>query len=471
MKRLFDIILCSLGLVLAGPFMVIIAGLIKIESRGPVLYRCTRVGKGSRLFGMLKFRTMMNNADSVRCSLCSTHDVRVTSFGAFLRRTKLNELPQLINVLLGDMSLVGPRPEDPKFVKYYPDLWKIVLSVEPGIVGPNQISHRNEDELLGTVDDPEEYYVDILLPEKLKRDVDYVQTQGLSKDFLILCQGIYVTLFKALRLDMLRSRVRVMQLLCLDLIISVTAYILANMLRHETFPILHQISGGIAVIAISNPCIFVFMGLYRCSLRFFSVPDLLRMGKICLLSAGWLVTCNYLLMLVPGHSRMVYILYPVIMVLLMGASRVVIRSVIERRECTNVKPLSNRVIIYGAGRLGMETYKHLQFQPGIAVIGFVDDDAGMKGKSILGTTVLGSGNDLPQLKILYDVDGVVIAFRPPSPDILREVRQKCARAAVADFLSPAALWKLPDIANFPPVSETSHPQLRSVAGGSGGRDA
>jgi lipopolysaccharide/colanic/teichoic acid biosynthesis glycosyltransferase len=470
MKRLFDVILSSLGLVLAGPFMLIIAGLIKIESRGPVFYRCTRVGKGSRLFGMLKFRTMVNNADSLGCSLCSNHDVRVTPFGAFLRRTKLNELPQLMNVLLGDMSLVGPRPEDPKFVKYYADLWEIVLSVEPGIVGPNQISNRNEDELLGAADDPEEYYVHGLLPEKLQRDIDYVRTQGFATDVRILYRGIYVTVFKALRLNMLRSRVRVMQLLCLDLIISVAAYILANMLRHETLPMMHQISGGIAAIIISNPFIFVFMGLYRCSLRFFSVPDLLLMGKICLLSGGWLVICNYLLMLVPGHSRMVYILYPVIMVLLLGASRVVIRSMIERRECTNGESLSTRVIIYGAGRLGMETYKHLQFQPGIAVIGFVDDDERMKGKSILGTTVLGSGNDLPQLKILYRVDGVVIAFRPPSTETLRAVRQKCARAAVADFLSPAALWTLPDMSNSAPVSQSSQPKLQSVAGGSGRRD-
>ena len=132
-KRVFDLTVSLMGLIIAFPLMCVIAILIKLESSGPVFYGCTRAGRGSKLFSMLKFRRMVGNADNIDRRLCTTGDVRVTRFGRFLRRTKLNELPQLFNVLVGQMSMVGPRPEDPKFLKYYPDKWQIV-SFSPSLV-------------------------------------------------------------------------------------------------------------------------------------------------------------------------------------------------------------------------------------------------------------------------------------------------------------------------------------------------
>ena len=186
MKRLLDVVLSSAGLVVAAPMMLLIAAILKLESRGPVFYSCKRVGKFGKPFGMLKFRTMVENADNVDCKLCPSGDVRVTEFGNFLRRTKLNELPQLFNVLAGDMSLVGPRPEDPKLMKVYKDKWDVVLSVRPGIVGPNQILHRNEDDLFPAGEDPEKFYVENILPDKLERDIDYARRSSLRRDFSLI---------------------------------------------------------------------------------------------------------------------------------------------------------------------------------------------------------------------------------------------------------------------------------------------
>ncbi|MBI5249946.1 MAG: sugar transferase [Desulfomonile tiedjei] len=443
MNRVFGFIIAFTGLLIAAPVMLAIAVLIKLESRGPVFYRCTRVGEHGKIFGMLKFRTMIQNADTVDCKLCGAADVRVTSFGMFLRRTKLNELPQLINVLVGDMAMVGPRPEDLKFVHYYREQWNTVLSVRPGIVGPNQILHRNEEDLLQGVEDPEAYYVKNLLPEKLKRDIDYVNNRTLGGDLKILCSGVYVTIFKAFRLNRLRSRGRILGLMSVDVALTLLAYLLANFLRHETLPSFQQVWISYGIILVSSPFVFVLMGLYRCSLRFFSVPDMMTVGKISLVSAAWLVTSNYLLMAAPAHSRIVYALYPALMFLLIGGTRVAIRSFIENRERRNEEPASRRVLIYGAGRLGVETLKRLQFQSGIEVVGFVDDNPRIKGRSILGMEILGSGLDLLHLKLLHGAEAVVISFKPANEADFAEVRRKCVRAEIPDFVSPAILWDLP----------------------------
>ncbi len=222
MKRFFDIMASLGGLIVAAPFMIAIAAVIKLESKGPIFYRCTRVGRNGRLFGMFKFRTMLANADNVDCKLSGCGDVRVTSFGSFLRRTKLNELPQLFNVLLGDMSAVGPRPEDPKFTQDYKEQWQVVLSVRPGIVGPNQILNRNEEDLFPPGEDHERFYIDHILPEKLERDTDYVQTHSFWGDLIILLKAVYVTLFKGFTLWRLFSRPQLLKLIVLDAALSVS---------------------------------------------------------------------------------------------------------------------------------------------------------------------------------------------------------------------------------------------------------
>jgi lipopolysaccharide/colanic/teichoic acid biosynthesis glycosyltransferase len=194
-KRCFDIVLAAIGLVLTLPFFLLIAVLIKLETAGPVFFQQERVGRGGRRFRMWKFRKMPHDLKSTGPSLTRRYDRRLTAIGQFLERTKLDELPQLLNVLVGNMSIVGPRPELPKFVNHYPEQWQVVLSVKPGIFGPNQLKHRNEAELFpATCSDIEEYYVQHILPKKLAVDAEYARTHGLFSDVWILVRCVLAVL-------------------------------------------------------------------------------------------------------------------------------------------------------------------------------------------------------------------------------------------------------------------------------------
>lgn len=189
LKRLFDLTLAGVGLFVTAPLFLLIGLMIKLETPGPVFFRQERVGRGGRRFRMWKFRKMPHYMKAAGPSLTRRFDRRLTVVGRFLERTKLDELPQLINVLAGDMSIVGPRPEVPKFVSYYADRWQVVLSVKPGIFGPNQLLHRNESELYPTnCRDVEDFYVRKILPEKLEIDARYAQRHSILGDIWLLIQ-------------------------------------------------------------------------------------------------------------------------------------------------------------------------------------------------------------------------------------------------------------------------------------------
>ena len=190
-KRIADIFISFIGLIILSPLFLIIAILIKIESPGPVFFRQLRVGKDEINFYIFKFRTMKANSENNGPKITVKDDKRITPLGNYLRKYKLDELPQLINVFLGNMSLVGPRPEVPKFVELYPNpIKKIVFSVRPGITDPASIIFRNENELLSQTADPEDYYTENILPEKLKYYVEYVENRNLLLDFSIILRTL-----------------------------------------------------------------------------------------------------------------------------------------------------------------------------------------------------------------------------------------------------------------------------------------
>lgn len=184
-KRTLDLILSLVGLALLWPLLASLALWIKLDSPGPVLYRGKRVGKDGQPFHMCKYRTMVVGAESQGPAVTYRDDPRITRAGMVLRRTKLDELPQLFNVIKGEMSWVGPRPEDPKYVALYTEEQRRVLSVKPGITGPTQLEYRDEASMLegSSVD---EEYVTRLMPEKLKSDLEYVRTRSLGGDLRIL---------------------------------------------------------------------------------------------------------------------------------------------------------------------------------------------------------------------------------------------------------------------------------------------
>ncbi len=187
LKRGVDFSLALLGLVLTLPLWVLLAVAIRIDSPGSVFFAHERVGRYGRKFKVLKFRSMVRDAPKLGVQVTTGHDPRITRVGRFLRTTKLDELPQLWNVLKGEMSLVGPRPEVEKYVALYPEnARQAILSVRPGITGLTQIRYRHEERLLAEQPDPERFYREELLPKKIASDIEYVRTRSLLKDALIL---------------------------------------------------------------------------------------------------------------------------------------------------------------------------------------------------------------------------------------------------------------------------------------------
>jgi lipopolysaccharide/colanic/teichoic acid biosynthesis glycosyltransferase len=186
-KRSFDFLAALLAIVVLSPVFIIVGALVAITSQGPLLYRQKRVGRDGRLFEICKFRTMCVGADRSGPSVTASDDERITPIGRWLRISKLDEIPQLFNVLRGDMSLVGPRPQVPQFVEHFdPNLRELVLRVRPGITGPTAIRFRHEEQLLANQPDRENFYIRTILPIKLEMDVDYVANRSMGEDMKIL---------------------------------------------------------------------------------------------------------------------------------------------------------------------------------------------------------------------------------------------------------------------------------------------
>jgi lipopolysaccharide/colanic/teichoic acid biosynthesis glycosyltransferase len=184
-KRLFDIVVSVLCLIVLSPFLAVVALLVKLESSEPCIYRGCRVGKDGQLFHMYKLRTMVERPGDLGLRITAGDDPRITRLGRVLRRTKVNELPQLVNVLRGEMSLVGPRPEDPEYVALYTPEQRKVLSVRPGITSPACIAYRDEECMLNQAT-LGEVYVDVIMPDKLRIDLQYCEHQSFLFDLGVL---------------------------------------------------------------------------------------------------------------------------------------------------------------------------------------------------------------------------------------------------------------------------------------------
>ena len=192
MKRIFDIVASGLGLIVLSPLFLVLAIWIKMDSKGPVFYRQVRVGYKNKDFRIFKFRSMRVGADKGSLVTIGGHDPRVTKSGYFIRKFKFDELPQLINVFLGDMSLVGPRPEVRHYVDYWTPEQMHVLDVRPGITDPASIKFRNENELMEKAEDPEKYYIEVIMQEKIKLYLEYVEKHSFLYDIGLIFETFWV---------------------------------------------------------------------------------------------------------------------------------------------------------------------------------------------------------------------------------------------------------------------------------------
>ncbi len=189
-KRGFDLAAAAAGLIIAFPLLLVIASLIGVSMGRPIFFRQLRVGKGGREFRMIKFRTMAGAPGAEKGAFEPGDLSRVTPVGRFLRRTKLDELPQLINVVRGEMSLVGPRPEVPRWVAVYPERWAVVHRVRPGITDPAALVYRREEAILNADPDPERAYRDDILPCKLALYEEYIRKRNFFTDFAVLLKTV-----------------------------------------------------------------------------------------------------------------------------------------------------------------------------------------------------------------------------------------------------------------------------------------
>ena len=193
-KRMFDVFISLGGLIVLSPLIIVISVVIKLNDRGPVFYKAIRVGLNGKIFYMFKFRTMVLNADQIGPSSASVSDRRITRPGRFLRKFKMDEIPQLFNVIKGEMSIVGPRPEEKKFTDLFSEEEKIILTVKPGITDWASIWNSNEAELLENSDNPDNTYMELIRPEKIRLQLKYIR----NRNFFIDLKIFFLTIQKML---------------------------------------------------------------------------------------------------------------------------------------------------------------------------------------------------------------------------------------------------------------------------------
>lgn len=189
-KRIFDFLVSLVGIIILSPIFIIVSIAIKLDSRGNILFLQKRVGRYGKEFNIYKFRTMVTDAEKLGKQITIGKDNRITKVGAFLRKFKIDELPQLFNVLKGDMSLVGPRPEVPKYVSLYTEEQKKVLNVRPGITDIASLRYKDENDILGKVDNPEEYYINVIMKDKLNLNLEYIEKSNIIFDIYLIVKTI-----------------------------------------------------------------------------------------------------------------------------------------------------------------------------------------------------------------------------------------------------------------------------------------
>jgi FlaA1/EpsC-like NDP-sugar epimerase/lipopolysaccharide/colanic/teichoic acid biosynthesis glycosyltransferase len=432
-KRGIDLVLVCIGLLLVLPFFPLLGLLIKLDSRGLVLYRCVRVGKNGKLFQMYKFRTMYETSLSAGASVSPEGDPRVTPFGRFLRRTKINELPQLLNILKGEMTFVGPRPEAPDLAALYPAYARAIFSVPPGLVGPNQILGRNEEEWYPPDVDPQQYYIEEILPKKLPLDLEYVRHPSLFKDLQYLVLGVKETVCKALSWKLVLQNRSQIYLLGIDFVLCLASFGLAHVLRFEGMPHAEILSTFLhllpAVVLIRLAC-FVYFGLYRTLIRYMSSTDIWNVFK-AVSSSSILCLGLPLLFDFRAFPRSIFVFDGLCLFISMTALRLGLRLFHEWQGRSQNAEEKRRVFIFGAGTAGALAFQYLQAsQEAYEVIGFLDDDPVKRYKTLYGRKVLGNRYNLKALVGLYQAHEVLLALPQAPARDLAAIVQTCHHAEV-----------------------------------------
>jgi lipopolysaccharide/colanic/teichoic acid biosynthesis glycosyltransferase len=460
LKRIFDILLSAPGLLILSPFFLIIAAIIKSDSPGPVFYRGPRLGKGGKVFDILKFRTMYESPESYAgARITAQDDDRITKFGRWLRDSKLNELPQLWNVLIGEMSLVGPRPEDPQIGKDWPaHVRREVLSMPPGITSPASVLFRNEESLLksGNVMDT---YLGSIVPTKLRLDQLYVRHHSLLLDldillwtFLVLLPRLrgYVPPEERLFLGPFSRLVRqYVSWFAIDALITLLSIGLAGGVWRLFAPLN---AGWPKAIAVGGTFVVFFsltgvlLGVNKIMWSQANLIDAFDLIPGLVVATGMAVWVNKL-WVVHAPLPLSLILYAAGVsfagsVVIRYRSRLA-RDIVMQWIGTHgwAAEAQERMLIIGGGDTGQFVTWMLNRRGtvgGFRIVGYVDDDLFKQGTRIQGVNVIGRREDIPALVAKYDVGVIIFAIHNISEKEREQLLDICAR-------TPARLLLIPDL--------------------------
>ncbi|WP_447603628.1 polysaccharide biosynthesis protein [Nitrospira sp. Nam80] len=441
-KRIFDLLFAALALAVAFPLFVVIGMLIRLDSPGPIFFRQVRVGRGLRPFSIYKFRTMVIDASSKGGLLTVGEDTRVTKIGRVLRRYKLDELPQLVNILKGDMSFVGPRPEIRRYVEAFLTDYSEILSVRPGLTDLASIQFFDEAAVLARAGNADEEYLRAVLPEKIRLARLYLRHASFSFDLAIIGQtllrlaGLPAALYD---LPELRSsgagmwnwratiptwiiRWRRPIVIALDIGMIVLANYLAFWLRfdgeipHHEYRLFIELLPWLVAIRSSA---FIFFKLNEGLWRYTSIWDLQNIISGVLLSTAAFYGLVYGVMGLTSYPRSILIIDALLLIGFVTGIRLPFRLLKEQCIYRHKK----KVLIIGAGDTGERIVREMKTN-GASVyepVGFIDDEATLLSKRIHGVQVCGTRRDLPRILTEKRAEEVILALSHAGPSMLRDI--------------------------------------------------
>ena len=449
-KRLLDVAASLFGLLLLSPLLVLIAIAIKLDSKGPVFYRQERVGRHGLLFRIFKFRTMAAEPAASGAQITVAGDTRITRVGALLRRTKLDELAQLLDVLRGTMSLVGPRPEVPRYVAHYPPAWRErLLSVRPGITDFASVRYRDENDLLARAADPEREYIDVILPMKLRYALRYVDQPTIANDLRVIgltLNTVFVPNLPSPRrllpmndsklwpwldqaMSALRPRNRSIAMLA-DALTVLACWHITYLFRlgferwqpgrpwYDDY-----VSFGVVLTYL---VLLALTGVPRGLWRFFGFDDFKRIAAACVI-AGLVSAVAVLGAQLTGVARAVLLLHPLFCLLALCLSRMAYRRVWDaaRTRVSDVEGAPRRAVVLGAGEAARRLVGAIHRRDGWTVLALLDDDPAKQGLRVGGVSVQGVLADLVFPHILAGATHVIVAM----PGATQEQRDRALELA------------------------------------------
>jgi lipopolysaccharide/colanic/teichoic acid biosynthesis glycosyltransferase len=435
LKRLVDVAASAAGLLLLLPLFGVVAALIKIDSPGPVFFRQWRVGRYGENFRIFKFRTMTVQQHAGGPEVTVAGDSRITRIGAWLRRWKLDELPQLIDVLRGTMSLVGPRPEVPRYVAHYPPAWRErLLSVRPGITDFASVRYRDENELLARAENPEREYIDVVLPAKLRYALHYVENPSLASDLRVLSLTLRTVFAPRLpspwsllpmkdspfwpwldrKMSALSPRNRALATVA-DGVVVLACWHITYLFRlgferwqpgrpwYDDY-----VSFGVVTVYLLA---MALTGVPRGLWRFFGFDDFKRIAMACGL-AGLVSAAVVLMAQLVGVARAVLVLHPLFCLLALCLLRMGYRMLWEHaRACASGEDFEQRrAIVLGSGEAGRRVVNTLHRRDGWVILALLDDDRAKWGLRIGGVGVEGGLGDLALPHVLAGATHVIVAL-------------------------------------------------------------